>query len=140
NAESLRTFFPAIPAGSRGRLQGSMEELLLDRQGRVLALRARGEARGLFIGAPVGIELGDFKGEAAPAEGGGVRLRVAELAGPWQARLTAQLDPDGQYRVRGTVALKEQADPRLGGLLRLVGPMDASGRASVHESGRLFGS
>ncbi|MBF0214504.1 MAG: hypothetical protein HQM00_13250, partial [Magnetococcales bacterium] len=103
--EALRGWVPMLPPGSRGRVTIALESGLVDEAG-ILELRGRGEARGLFVGAPLEIELGDWSGEAGRDEQRGALIRVRELAGPWLGRLTVGVKPTGRDRGRGRVAVK----------------------------------
>ncbi|MEO5330612.1 MAG: type II secretion system protein N [Magnetococcus sp. YQC-5] len=134
----VRNFVPMVPSESKGRIQGRLEELVVNRSG-VLALRGRGEVIGLFIGSPLNLEVGDFTGEASTGDDRGVLLRLADRKGPWRLQATVRIQPDGQYRLRGVTSLGDPSNERLAGYLRMLGPLDSMGRVHLNESGRLPG-
>ncbi|MBF0163531.1 MAG: type II secretion system protein N [Magnetococcales bacterium] len=136
--EALRGVVGMIPPGSRGRIAGRLETLVVERAG-VRAARGSGSGSGLHVGSPLNVALGDWTADLQPDEGRGVLLRVNDRAGPWRGRLTIGVKPDGSYRARGLVAAREASDTRAGNLLRVLGPMDGQGQVAIAENGRLPG-
>ncbi|MBF0417174.1 MAG: type II secretion system protein N [Magnetococcales bacterium] len=136
--EALRGVVGMIPPGSRGRVTGHLESLVVAQTG-VRAAEGHGTGSGLHVGSPLNVDLGDLTGTLQPDEGHGLLLRVQDRAGPWQVRLTFGLKPDGSYRGRGHVAARDASDTRAGNLLRVLGPMDGQGRVEIREHGRLPG-
>ncbi|NGZ06403.1 MAG: type II secretion system protein N [Magnetococcales bacterium] len=136
NVDLWRTRLPWIPPGSRGLVRMQVTEAVVDPEG-VLALRAQGELVQGWIGAPLEVELGDWRGEAVRDEGRGLLVRLEDRAGPWQGRLTVGIKPDGRYRVRGRLSVRQLSDERHKNLLRVMGAVDAQGGVLVDESGTL---
>ncbi|MBF0179569.1 MAG: type II secretion system protein N [Magnetococcales bacterium] len=137
--ERVRAIFPwwVIP-GSRGALQGTLEELVFSFSSGVLVLRGAGVVEGLFLGPPFALALGDFTGRAASGEEGEALLRFEDRNARLRLQGSVRIHGDGRYLLEGSAAARPPADERLAALLRLLGPMDPHGQVTLRESGRLF--
>jgi len=80
--------------------------------------------------------LGSYQGEIRTTDAG-IALTATDQSGPLHLQAQANLDPQGKWQATGTIGVRDTGNTRLAGMLRYLGPADASGMHRFRFSGQL---
>lgn len=130
--------WPQVPPGSTGQIHVTLDSLVIDVEQRQLKqLQSVVELSKIEVGSPLNLPLGDFEVQAQLGEKGEVRLEIQDRQAALKVKANLQWHPNGQYRIRGTLAPQNSADERMISLLRLVGNPGLKGQVALDFSGIL---
>ncbi len=121
--------------GLNGRVNAELQRLRLDASG-IARLEGRIDITGAGIGAPFNVTLGNFTAELETAEQV-IRATIKDREGPLQTDGVIVLNPDGNYRLNATLAVRDPANTQLAQAIAMMGRPDRNGRVTISQQGRI---
>lgn len=114
---SMSPLLVRIPVDLVGQLEVYVDHLAVD-DGKVVAIRARGQLMNFAVGIPWDKALGGYTLEAKLGVDGEVLLHIRDVDGVVQTALVMKLYADGRYVLRGSVRAGKGMDDQMANLLK----------------------
>ena len=131
----LESVFAARPYGITGTLALDLEDIRLQ-SGHLQSVTGELQWLQAGLGAPLGIELGNFELALANSDGA-VQGTLKDIGGPLQAEGQLVLQANNNYRLTMTLASRDSMRSDLRQALSLLGTPSPEGRVSLTLNGRL---
>ena len=131
----LESVFAARPYGITGTLDLDLKDIRLQ-SGQLQSVTGELRWRQAGLGAPLGIELGNFELSLVSSDGT-VQGTLKDIGGPLQAEGQLVLQANNNYRLNMTLASRDGKRSDLRQALSLLGTPSPDGRISLTFNGRL---
>lgn len=125
-AETLMPLFYGFPIAINGNVLGRINSAELE-PGEILKADGRVIWQGAGLTAPQNMDLGDFVVQMKP-QNTGTHLIIKDQNSPVKTDLVIEINGNGQYHVKGSLAARDSRRQDISAALRLLPTMGWSGR------------
>lgn len=134
---SLSPLMVRVPVELVGHVDGRVNHLVVNSEGRVVAIDAGGTLMDIKIGVPWQKDLGGYVMEAMLGIDGEVFIRIKDSDGVMKTSLILKIYHDGRYLLRGNLRAGKKMDEQLANILKQMMGFDRTKDFPVRESGSL---
>ncbi|MBF0630443.1 MAG: type II secretion system protein N [Magnetococcales bacterium] len=136
---SLSPLLVRIPVDLTGQLDFQIKQLAINREGRIIAIKADGTLNDLAVGIPWDKALGGYAMEAVLGIDGEVLIHIKDIEGVVRTALVLKIHPDGRYLLRGSLRAGKNMDDSLANLLKQWIGFERNKTLPVRAEGHLGG-